>query len=108
MKQIMIALAVCVLILGAVSVSQGGNLADYYDDYLTAACEKCAGKCCFLNSRCCALREYAMKNQAKAEFLKNHKEELIEKMIAADVGQKPYKIDYFLTSEFGAHQRGQR
>ena len=108
MKQIMIALAVCVLTVAAVSVSQGGNLADYYDDYLTAASEKCAGKCRFLNSRCCALREYAMKNQAKAEFLKNHKEELIEKMIAADVGQKPYKIDYFLTAEFGAHQRGQR
>ena len=108
MKQIMIALAVCVLTVAAVSFSQAGNLADHYDDYLTAASEKCAGKCCFLNSRCCALREYAMEKQAKAEFLENHKAELIEKMIASDVGQKPYKIDYFLTAEFGAHQRGQR
>jgi len=105
MKQIMIALAVCVLTVAAVSVSQAGNLADFYGDYLSATSEKCAGKCCFLNSRCCALREYAMKNQAKAEFMENHKTELIEKMIAADVGTKPYKIDYFLISEFGAYQR---
>ncbi len=81
MKQIMIALAVCVLTMGAVSVSQAGNLTDYYDDYLTAASEKCAGKCCFLNSRCCALREYAMKNQAKAEFLESHKAEMITRRI---------------------------
>ena len=108
MKPIMIALMAVMLTAAAVIGAQADDLNDFYSAYLSAKTCKCTDKSCFLDSRSPCLREYAEINLKKAAFLKEHKGELIEKMIAADVGTKPCKIEYFLISAFGDYQRRQK
>jgi hypothetical protein len=82
------------------TAATGEGLADFYRAYLAEKTDLCAGKCCFLDSRSEALRRYGETNLAKAEFLKGHCEQLVQKMIEADVGQWPHKIDCFIILEF--------
>ena len=101
MKRMTVALAVTVLVMGiGATAATGGGLADFYRAYLAEKTDLCAGKCCFLDSRSEALRRYAQTNLAKAEFLKGYCEQLVEKMIEADVGKRPHKIDCFIILEF--------
>jgi len=39
---------------------------------------------------------------AKAQFLKDHREQLVDKMIEGDVGRRTHKIDCFLIFAFKA------
>ncbi|MDY0312054.1 MAG: hypothetical protein RBR20_07990 [Desulfobacterales bacterium] len=101
MKRMVIALALVALVMGSVAtVATGEDLADFYRAYLAGKTDLCAGKCCFLDSRSEVLRQYAEINLTKAEFLKDHCEQLVQKMIEADVGKQPHKIDCFIILEF--------
>lgn len=101
MKRMTIALAVAVLVMGIGTTGAAGEgLADFYRGYLTEKTDLCGGKCCFLESRSEALRQYAEINLAKAEFLRDRREQLVEKMVDADVGRQPHKIDCFIILEF--------
>ncbi|MEE4608673.1 MAG: hypothetical protein V2L15_07270 [Desulfobacteraceae bacterium] len=101
MKRMTIALAAAVLVMGiGTTAATGGGLADFYRAYLAEKRDLCAGKCGFLDSRSEALRQYAETSLAKAEFLKGRCEHLVEKMIEADIGKRPHKIDCFIILEF--------
>jgi hypothetical protein len=46
------------------------------------------------------IRQEAAKHNLKADFLKRHKAELVEELIAKDIGTKDYKIHYYLNNRF--------
>jgi hypothetical protein len=52
------------------------------------------------DSRLENIRKEAAKHDLKADFLKRHKAQLIEELIAKDIGTKGYKIHHYLNNRF--------
>jgi hypothetical protein len=85
------------------AVSQQSATIDLKSAY-SAAIDKiishCKNKTDLRHSRSEHLRRTAALSCMKAAYLKDYKDQLIQEMIKADVGTKPYKIKYYLNQRF--------
>ena len=76
------------------------KLESFYGAFIDACILKCESKGSMRDSRMKHIRQAAAKHCLKADFLKRHKAELIEELIAKDIGTKQYKINYYLNNRF--------
>jgi len=81
--------------------SDNASLRSYHEVVIDKLISNCKYKEAFMrDSRSENLRKAAAIGCLKAAYLKSHKEMLIENLIAAEIGKKPYKIQYYLNSKF--------
>ena len=71
-----------------------------YSAAIDEAIAHCKAKILYRNSKSEKLQRAAALACMKAAFLKDFKVELIEDMIEANIGTKPYKIQYHLNQKF--------
>ncbi len=107
MKTRSIIILVTVIVLSLVwtssAVSQTAEavyLKTVYSAAIDEAIAHCKAKISFRNSKSEKLQRVAALSSMKAAFLKDFKVELIEDMIEANIGTKPYKIQYHLSQKF--------
>jgi|GEM_PF-1115103 len=81
------------------------KLKAFYEARIEEQILKCESKTALLNSKFGNLRSAAEIALLKAAFLKNHREKLVQDMLAGSVGITPYKIDYYLNQRFFAINR---
>ena len=82
-------------------ISQKAALRAFHEvviDNLISNCKYKEGS--MRDSRSVHLRQAAAISCLKAAYLKSHKEMLLENLITAEIGEKPYKIQYYLNSKF--------
>ena len=85
------------------AVGQQSRTTDLKSAYSAAIDEiisHCKNKSALRHSRSEHLRRTAALACMKAAYLKDYKEELIQEMIKADIGSRPYKIQYYLNQRF--------
>jgi len=75
-------------------------LKSVYSAAIDKAIAHCKAKISYRNSKSEKLQLAAALACMKAAFFKDFKIELIEDMIAANIGTKPYKIQYHLNHKF--------
>jgi hypothetical protein len=80
-----------------------GQATSYYGDCIDQKIEQCERKADFIDCMSDPLRKWARMNKLKAKYFKENKKELINEMVAQDLGQKQYKTDYFLNKSFSNH-----
>ena len=88
------------LLLASLVHADMSQLKFYYYDCITekiANCERIASMKNHKNS--CMVQLVEMRS-AQAKFYRNHMKELVEEMIARNIGKEPYKIDHFLVTKF--------
>jgi len=107
MKRNIIILPIIALLLSAVGFSaataeSGGQTAlrAYYQDCINTCIMKLDSKAHYKNSECRALQREALMAAMKKMFLQRYQERLINKMVEEDIGQKNYKIEYYLDRQF--------
>ena len=82
-------------------MSDKAALSSYYEVVIDNIISHCENKESFMrNSTSENLRRAASIGCLKAAFLKDHKDMLIEDLIAAGIGTKTYKIQHYLNSKF--------
>ena len=81
-------------------VSLATNLDSFYGAYIDKCILKCDSKASMRDSKLKHIQQVSARYCLKAAFLLRHKAQLIEELIANDIGTKPYKIDYYLNSRF--------
>ena len=74
---------------------ESANLTAVYSDAINDAIVRCKSKTAFRNSRSEKLQRAAAISSMKAAFFKDYKDEIIDDMVKADIGTKPYKIQYY-------------
>jgi hypothetical protein len=79
------------------------KMRQYYEAQVVWEIDHCLQKCHLMDSRSLALRTKARKEVGKAQFLKTHKDELVEEMVKADVGLDHYKVQYFMNQRYHDH-----
>jgi hypothetical protein len=79
---------------------ESANLTAVYSDAIDDAIAHCKSKTALRNSRSEKLQRAAALSCMKEAFFKDYKNELIEDMLKADIGTKPYKIQYYLNQKF--------
>jgi hypothetical protein len=76
-------------------------LRSYHEVVIDKLISNCKYKEAFMrDSRSENLRQAAAIGCLKAAYLKSHKEVLVENLISAGIGKKPYKIQYYLNCKF--------
>lgn len=91
------------LVWSSAAVSQTAEAVDLESVYSAAideAIAHCKAKVLYRNSKSEKLQRVAALACMKAAFFKDFKVELIEDMIAVNIGAKPYKIQYYLNQKF--------
>ena len=76
------------------------KLATFYGAFIDACILRCESKGSMRDSKLKHIRQAAARHCLKADFLKRHKAQLIEELIAKDIGTKHYKIDHYLNHRF--------
>ena len=105
MKKNMLKILIACCVLIAVGVfylvyAGTGQATSYYGDCIDQKIVQCERKADFIDCKSEPLRKWATMNKLKAEYFKENKKELINEMVAQDLDQKHYKIDYFLNKSF--------
>ena len=81
-----------------------GDPAKIYESCIVKKIEKCESLIEMLQtSRSVTLRNYAIVQDQKAQFLDVQRDVLIDAMIRMQLEPKQYKIDHFLNQEFYRH-----
>lgn len=75
-------------------------LKSIYSAAINKAIGHCKAKTSYRNSKSENLRHVAALSCMKAAFFNDFKGQLIEDMIQAKIGPKPYKINYYLNQKF--------
>ena len=91
------------LVWASSAVSQTAEavyLKSVYSAVIDEAIAHCKAKALYRNSRSEKLQRVAALSCMKAAFFKDFKAELIQDMIEANIGIKPYKIQYYLNQKF--------
>jgi hypothetical protein len=102
MKQSLTALIILSGVLLMINFSQAdsSHLYAYYDSYMTEKITNCQRIATISNCQNSPLADLVKMRALQAEFYNTYRTELVENMVASDVGKKPYKIDYFLIKQF--------
>jgi hypothetical protein len=102
MKQSLAALIILSGVLLMINFSQAdsSHLYAYYDAYMTEKITNCERIAAISNCQNSPLTELMKKRALQAEFYNKYRTELVENMVASDLGKEPYKIDYFLINQF--------
>jgi hypothetical protein len=79
------------------------QLYKFYETYISGKISKSQSKAFLKTSRSENLRLAAEKAEKQASFLTFKKDILVDEMIKQDIGQKPYKIDYYLNKRFSEY-----
>ncbi|MDZ7832627.1 MAG: hypothetical protein U5L07_12810 [Desulfobacterales bacterium] len=103
MKKTIFALIVTGCLLGTAGFAAAGSsaLEGYYDNYIMKKINNCY-KTASVLQKCDNPRVSDLKRMQseKAIFYTENKAQLIRSMIEKNVGSEPYKLDYFLITEF--------
>ena len=75
-------------------------LKSIYSTAIDKAIVHCKAKTSYRNSKSVNLQRAAALSGMKAAFFNDFKVQLVEDMIKASVGSKPYKIHYYLNQKF--------
>ena len=98
------AVALVVLLIGSVAVAADQkdveDRADYYGRLIDEAIAKCEAKGRLRNSWSQSVRRTAAVAHLKAAYFEEYRQELIQAMIDDNVGEKPYKVHYYLNNHF--------
>jgi hypothetical protein len=102
MKQSLTALIILSGVLLMINFSQAdsSHLYAYYDAYMTEKITNCERIATISNCQNSSLIELVKMRALQAEFYNKYRTELVENMVANDLGSEPYKIDYFLIKQF--------
>jgi hypothetical protein len=76
------------------------NLKAFYSTYIDDCILRCESLANLRNSRSEKLRQTAEMHCLMAQFFRTQKTALVEDMILADLGNKKYKIHYYLNGKF--------
>ncbi len=97
-----------VLIGGAVNADEWSNseIKQYYEAQVVWEIDHCLQKCHLMNSRSPALRDKARQEVRKAHFLKMYRDELVEEMMAADIGPHHYKVQQYINHRYHDRDHG--
>ncbi len=103
-KWVFILTAVLVWTAAAAGPARGGDdsrLETYYNKYISGKIADCS-RTASIFSKCCntRMKKLVEMRASQARFYKENREKLVKEMLANGVGEKPYKIDYFLISRF--------
>ena len=101
---IIICLAGVMIFTGAVQIAAESQtdeqLNEFYENYISEKIVKSQSKTNLKTSRSENLRLAAEKAEKQVRFLTLNKDILVDEMIKQDIGQKPYKIEKYLTKRF--------
>ncbi len=104
---IIVGLAGVMVFTGAVQIAAESQsdeqLNKFYESYISGKISKSQSKTFLKTSRSENLRLAAEKAEKKARFLNLKKDILVDEMIKQDIGQKPYKIEYYLNKRFSEY-----
>ncbi len=91
-----------VMIAGPVSGDDwnSSEMKQYYEAQVAWEIDHCLQKCHLMNSRSPALRAKARQEVSKAHYLRMHKDELVEEMMAADIGPRHYKVQQYINHRY--------
>jgi hypothetical protein len=93
-------LAMVVIVFPAIGGNDNQALRVYFAKYIDKEISCCQNKHFLQSSRSDNLRMKCHRASSKALFLKSHKNELIEEMVASGLEPKPYKVHLFLNEKF--------
>ncbi len=108
-KTFVVFLIGCVVMTGAVVHADewsSSELKQYYEAQVVWEIDHCLQKCHLMNSRSSTLRDKARQEVGKAHYLKLHKNELVEDMMAADIGPHHYKVQQYINHRYYSHGLG--
>ena len=107
-KELIIAGMVGVMVfIGAAQIAAESKpneqLYKFYETYISGKISKSHSKAFLKTSRSENLRLAAEKAEKKAMFLNLKRDILVDEMLKQDIGQKPYKIEYYLNKRFSEY-----
>ena len=79
---------------------QNTQMIKYYENMINETISKCHSKAHLKESKSVHLQSCAAVKLKKANFLSKNKEMLIKEMVKRNIGEKQYKIEYFLNKQF--------
>lgn len=79
---------------------QNTQMIKYYENMINETISKCHSKAHLKESKSVHLQSCAAVKLKKANFLIKNKEMLIKEMVKRNIGEKQYKIEYFLNKKF--------
>jgi hypothetical protein len=91
------------LLWASPTVSQStstNKLTTFYGAFIDECISRSESKGSMRDSKLGNIRREAAKHNLKADFLKRHKAQLVEELVAKDIGTKDYKIHYYLNNKF--------
>lgn len=99
-----VSLVLVVALIGAVSVAAQSSskmqLVKYYDNCITKKITNCNAKIILKTSRSVNLRRKADLATRQVTFFTSNKNMLINEMVEQGIGQKAYKVEYYLNKRF--------
>ena len=99
-----ISLASFMLIIGIAPVTgqseSKGQLLKFYESCITKKIANCRAKTALKTSRSVNLRQKANLSKKQMIFFTTNKNMLINEMVDEKIGQKRYKVDYYLNKRF--------
>jgi hypothetical protein len=75
----------------------------YYEAQVAWEIDHCLQKCRLMDSRSPALRAKARQEAGKAHYLRSNQEQLVEEMMAFDIGLNHYKVQQYLNQKYHDH-----
>jgi hypothetical protein len=78
------------------------QLEPYYNDQITKKIVNCRRIGLEKNHDNPSMIRLVEMRSAQAEFYRKHREELVQEMVARNIGKEPWKIDHFLVTKFHA------
>ena len=104
---IAIGIAGTMILIGAVPITaespSNEQLAKFYENYIFEKIDKNQSKASLKTSRSKNLRLVGAKAEKQAAFLTLKRDILVDEMMKQHIGQKPYKIEYFLNKRFSEY-----
>jgi len=102
MKELIIATVASIGLLMAASLTHAdmSQLQFYYYDCITEKIVNCERIASMKNHKNSCMLQLVEMRSAQAKFYRSHMQELVEEMIARNIGTEPHKIDHFLITKF--------
>ena len=95
-----VAIVGLLLIASLVYADDMSQLKFYYYDCITEKIVNCERIASMKNHKNSCMVQLVEMRSAQAKFYRSHMKELVEEMIARNIGTEPYKIDHFLITKF--------
>lgn len=96
-----LSIALLLLVMQVSGANNGDiNLRAFYETYINNKIDSCDAKAQLCYSKSKKLRAGALQSMYKAAFLRKYQNQLIKEMLGLSIGNRAYKIDYFLNQRF--------